>query len=266
MKGKIIAICIAAALTLLNAFTAPAILEAGEQLRYSCSAQIYDAFEAERLSAFTQATGIAVDLYIAASSTCVNRLMNGFCDIASTTRGLHYSHTENGYVETPFCRDALAVVVHQASPVSTLSKKQLRNIFLGDVDNWRQLAGPDLPIALAIPGKSTGAYKNFRLMAMRNRDIRYDFMAYRSTRVIDLVKFIPGTISFIARGAIAGRTEVKSVDIDGISPSDPNYPLSQTFSYVSRGNPTGPAKAFVDFTFSDAGREIMKKKGLLPIQ
>ena len=42
-------------------------VHAQEPLRYSCSAQIFEAFETERIPAFTEATGINVELYICSS-------------------------------------------------------------------------------------------------------------------------------------------------------------------------------------------------------
>jgi len=244
----------------------PPMLVAGETITYSCSAQVYEAFETERLAAFTRATGIQIDLFVAPSPTCVNRLMNGVCDIASTTRGLHFSHRESGYVETAFCRDPLAIIVNATNPVDTLTKKQLRQIFSGDIFNWKHLGGADRPVVLTVPGADTGAYKNFHRQVMHMKDIKYDYTTYQSTQIIRLVKHMPGTISFIARGAVVGDKKIKAVAVDSISPTQQAYPLSQVFSFVTRGKPSGPVKAFVDFAFSDAGQAIMKKRGMVPIQ
>ena len=257
---------IAAATILLSTITLPEGVDAEERLQYCCSAQVFEAFETERLTAFTKTTGIEVDLYIASSATCVNRLMNGFCDITSTTRRLHFEQIESGYVETPCCRDPLAVIINAKSPVSMLSKKQVREIFVGDITNWNQLIGPDQPIVLVIPGKNTGVYKNFHRLVMRHRDIRYDYMAYKSTKVLEAVKYIPGAISFIAHGAVGGHKDIKSIKVDGISPTHKDYPLTQIFSFVTKGKPVGPAKKFVDFASSSSGKAIMKNRGMLPVQ
>ena len=64
----------------------PAV-QAQEKLRYSCSSQVYEAFEKERLELFSKATGIEVELYVSSSSVAVNRLMSGQSDIASMARG-----------------------------------------------------------------------------------------------------------------------------------------------------------------------------------
>ncbi len=267
MRRTSIVVFMVVATTLISWLMMPdSMLNAEEKLKYCCSAQVFEAFETERLDAFTKATGIKVDLYIASSAICVNRLMNSFCDIASTARRLHYSHKEMGYVETPCCRDPLAVITNAKSNISTLSKKQLREIFGGDITNWNQLMGPDQPIILVIPGKDTGAYKNFRRFAMRHKDIRYDFMTYKSTMVMKAVECFPGAISFITKGAVLKHKAIKVIKIDGISPSHKDYPLSQVFSFITKGKPVGPAKAFINFVMSSKGKEIIKRRGMFPIQ
>ncbi len=266
MKRVPTVLLIAAAVMFISCFIKPAALQASEKLLYSCSAQIFEAFEKERLKVFTEITGIEVVLHVANSSACVNRLMNGFSDIASTTRGLHYSHKVSGYVETLFCRDPLAVIVNKSSHLVSLSKKQLRDIFMRNITDWREIGEPALPIVLAVPGIETGAYKNFHFMVMKMKDIQYDYMSYQSTQIIGLVKQIEGSISFIARGAIVENSGVKALNIDGILPTDPAYPLSQEFSFVTKGKPSGAAKALVDFTFSERGIAIMEKRGMVPIK
>ncbi len=47
--------------TILGSWALPFTAKAQEKLRYSCSAQVFEAFEKERLETFTKATGIEVD-------------------------------------------------------------------------------------------------------------------------------------------------------------------------------------------------------------
>lgn len=46
----------------------------------------------------------------------------------------------------------LAVIIHPSNPVAALSKSELRMIFSGQVNNWGQLGGPDLPLELMASG------------------------------------------------------------------------------------------------------------------
>jgi hypothetical protein len=116
-----------------------------------------------------------------------------------------------------------------------------------------------------VPGNDTAAYRNFERQAMKRGKIIYDFMSYRSTMAVRAVRRVPFTISFIGQGVIADQKGIKTLKIDGKVPGDSNYPFHQVFSFAVEGNPVGLAEAFIDFTFSEQGRAIIKKKGMTPV-
>ncbi|MFO7497159.1 MAG: substrate-binding domain-containing protein [Desulfobacterales bacterium] len=238
---------------------------AQETLRYSQAAQVYRAFGQEGIELFQKKTGIQVEVFVSSSPSAVNRLMNDFADIASTTRQLYYRYSEYGYAEFPFCKDPLAVIVHTSSPVTGLTSAQLEEVFSGGITNWQALGGPDVPILLVVPGKDTGANQNFRRQVMKRKEIVHDIMTEKSTAVIDVIEKFPASISFISRGASIADENVKALKIDGLSPGEPEYPLYQIFSYVTKGEPSGPVKALVDFAFSTEAQDLIRKKGMLPI-
>ncbi|UCD79649.1 MAG: substrate-binding domain-containing protein [Desulfobacterales bacterium] len=244
-------------------FHAPAVAE--ETLRYSSSAQVREAFGMDGLNAFKEESGVALDLFVGSSSAAIHRLMNGFADIASTVERLQFSHRDYGYVEIPFCKAPLIVISNVKTPVRNISSEQLRAVFNGTITNWKELGGPDQEIIVVVPEKNTGAYKNFRQLALKRFDVKYDFMAYRSTDVVKLVHRIPWSISFISQGANTVNEAIRIIQIDGRSPGEPNYPYYQIFSFVTKGQPAGAAKKLIDFAFSDRGRSIMKKNGMEPI-
>jgi phosphate transport system substrate-binding protein len=253
------------ALTVLVGLVFIPTVQAEEVLLYSSSAQVRDAFGYEMMAAFTRDTGVKVDLYTGSSDAAVNRLMNGYSDIASTVEELGYRHQEYGYKQIPFCTAPLVVITNVQTPIRSITEEQLRKIFSGDILNWRELGGPDKPIIVIVPGKNTAAFKNFSMLALKRHDIRYDFMSYQSTMVSRIVKKVPWSISFITRGANTSDEAIKILDINGISSSDKNYPYSQTFSFVTKGEPQGAAKKLIDFTFSSKGQKIMKEFGMKPL-
>ena len=237
---------------------------AGQRLQYSCSAQIYEAFENVRLDAFTKETGIAIDLFVASSASCVYRVMQDMTDVASTTRALYQRHKDHALMETPFARDPMAIITHKALAVNNISTRQLRKIFSGSVKNWKEVGGPDLPITLVVPAYDTGANKNFRRLIMRHKESTYDYITYKSTRVLEAIERLPaGAISFISRGAIITHPDIKALSINGKSPSDQSYLYYQTFYMVTKGEPKGSAKAFIDFIKSKKGRSLLLERGML---
>ncbi|MBI4765784.1 MAG: substrate-binding domain-containing protein [Deltaproteobacteria bacterium] len=236
-----------------------------KKLKYSCSAQVFEAFEKERLETFTQTTGIEVDLYVTSSLAAVNRLLAGESDIASVARWGTYPLQEGGYLETPFCLDPLVVIINARNRLANLTEEQLRNIFNRKITNWNELGGRDETIILVVPGKNTAAHETFGRLALKRKEIEYDIMTHRSALALEAVKRFPAAVSFVTQGTIGKAGGVKTVRINGLSPKDKGYPYLQKFSYVTKGKPAGPAKAFVDFTLSEQGKEIINKRGMKPI-
>ena len=238
---------------------------AKETLRYSSSAQVREAFGMEGLNAFMQDNDVELDLFVGSSSAAVRRLMNGFADIASSAERLHLGHQEYGYVEIPFCKAHLVVITNVKTPVRSISSEQLRGIFNGTITNWKELGGPDQAIIVVVPEMTTAAFKNFGQLALKRFDVKYDFMAYRSTDVVLLIHRIPWSVSFISQGADTVDTAIRLIQIDGKSPDDEDYPYHEVFSFVTKGQPSGAAKKLVDFAFSEKGQSIMQKNGLEPL-
>ena len=239
--------------------------QAKSALRLSCSAQINDTLGQKALDTFTAQSGIPVELYVSTSGAAVYRLMNEFSDLAASVRPLYYRHKESGYVEIAFCNDPIAVIANSSCKVGNLTHDQLRGIFNKRITSWKEVGGPDKPITVIVPGKSTAAFKNFDALVMRRSEILYDFMSYKSTRVIEAVQKLPYAISFIAQGAVSGQTGLNRIEIDGVLPGNSDYPYMQTFYFVTKGEPAGAAKEFIDFIRSEKGIAMMKAKGVLPI-
>jgi len=129
------------------------------------------------------------------------------------------------------------------------------------------VGGPDLPVTLVVPGEDTGAHKNFRRQVMRHNDVRFHYMTYTSTRVLEAIESLPpGAVSFISRGVQITHPKVKVVQIDGRKPGDADYPFYQIFNLITKGEPTGAVKQFVDFTKSEKGKTLIIQRGMLPVE
>jgi len=236
------------------------------KLWYSRSAQVGEAFGKDSLAAFEKETGINVETRTSSSASAVYWLMNGFSDIASTTRVLYRRHVDYGYVQIPFCKDPMAVIVNARNPVDNISETQLQEIFSGHITNWKEVGGPDQPIVVVVPDEDTGAYKNFVRQVMKRKEMAYDLKTYRSIVDMDVVERFSWAISFITKGATVGHEALKKLKIDGLLPEDKNYPYYQTFYFITKGEPAGPAKALIDFALSEKGKALMTAKGMLQVQ
>ncbi len=240
------------------------IINAEERLIFSSSVQIDEAFKGA-IDSFSNKSGIKVNKYVTSSSAAVYRLMNGLSDLASTTRQLSFEQKDMGYIQIAFCKDPLSIIVNLKSEVRDIFESQLRDIFTGKITNWKEVGGADLPIIVIIPEKDSGAFEAFDYAVMKGKTVSYDLMAKKSTMVKNVVKDIKGSISFVSQGASIGENGIRPIKIDGLTPINECYPYYQVFSFVTKGVPNGAAKAFIDFTYTDAGKEILKNRGMIPI-
>lgn len=244
---------------------APGWLAAAEKvIRYSSSAQVHAILTNQVLAEFTKQTGIQVELFVCSSDAALHRLYNNVCDVASTGERIYFPQGEYGYYETPFCKAPEVVITHPQTPVNSISEDQLRDIFSGKIDNWKALGGPDMEIVAVVPGKDTAAFKNFAQLALKRSDVVYDIMTYRSTMVVEAIRRMPGSISFITKGAEARDASVKLLQVNGVECTNPDYPYFQVFSMVTKGKPEGAVKAFIDYVTSEEMKATFTASGIMP--
>ena len=66
--------------------------------------------------------------------------------------------------------DGIAVIVNSANPIKGLTKKQVEQIFTGDVTDWSAIGGSPGQISVYTRNTSSGTYSDFKELAMKKRD------------------------------------------------------------------------------------------------
>src|SRR6202165_3946615 len=74
------------------------------------------------------------------------------------------------FKETIVAYDGIAVIVNAANPVKGLTKKQVEQIFTGDVTDWSAVGGSGGKISAYTRNTSSGTYSEFKELAMEQRD------------------------------------------------------------------------------------------------
>lgn len=83
--------------------------------------------------------GAEIELQTSDSTTGVNSVLEGSCDIGMASRALKDSEVEAGAVGTAIAMDGIAVVVNNANTVTDLSMEQIRSIYVGEATRWDAL-------------------------------------------------------------------------------------------------------------------------------
>lgn len=203
-------------------------------------------------------------------------LIAGQCNIASASRAPLPDELEQARVRNVELDDhvigaySVAVIVNSACPVSDLKREQVRDIFTGAIQNWKDVGGPDAPIALHIRDPISGTYHGFRELAMDNKDHstnRSTFTNYQG--IAQAVARDPNGIGYCSI-ELTNTPGVKALSIGGIVPTvasinDGKYPYARVLHfYASKGKEEPAAKEFIDFVQSDKGQQIVAQTGNVP--
>lgn len=66
--------------------------------------------------------------------------------------------------------DGIAVIVNANNPVKGLTKKQVEQIFTGEITDWSAVGGAGGKISIYTRNTSSGTYSDFKELAMKKRD------------------------------------------------------------------------------------------------
>ncbi len=224
------------------------------------------------------------------SGAGIAALINGTADICQSSRPIKQSEIEQAaargvdVVETKIASDIIAVVVHPLNPVSEITVKQLSGIYTGEIKNWSQLGGPDAPIVALARDTSSGTHSVFKeiIIQMSGLPEENKTLEYSGT-----VRFLPSTtigITQVSRNQNAIFYAGLGYITDSIKPlaikksanslavfpsvqeaSGKSYPLSRNLYYYTAGEPAGAVKAFIDFSLSPEGQELVLSAGFAPV-
>ena len=85
-------------------------------------------------------SNVTVQIQTSDSSTGMTSAIDGLCDIGMASRAVSDSELAEGLVSTTICMDGIAVVVNLENEVTNLTLEQIRQIFVGEITNWGDIA------------------------------------------------------------------------------------------------------------------------------
>ncbi len=171
--------------------------------------------------------------------------------------------------------DGLALIVHPSNTgVSNLTIDQVKDIFSGEITNWSQVGGDDRPIVVAIRDAASGTRAFFSDFVMKGEDYARGSLERNSNGAVrQTVAQTPGAIGYVGLGFL--DAEVKAINIINndvpVQPTVANtvkgdYPLARPLIFLTKGEPQGLVKDYIDFVLSEEGQTIVTKAGFVPIR
>lgn len=218
------------------------------------------------------------------SGTGIAALINGNADIANASRTITKMEINTakskGFtpVEHVVGKDGIAVIVNPANPVKELSMEQIKKIYIGEFNNWKQVGGGDQKIILYTRDSSSGTYAFFQEHVLGKKD--YSVKARRlasNSAITQSVSEDANSIGYVglgylkeAQGKVVALGVKKDEKSAAVLPSiatvkDGSYPISRGLQMYTKGEPEGAAKLFLDFIKGSEGQNIIEEMGFVKL-
>ena len=218
--------------------------------------------------------GVSFEIAAEGSTTGIAAITDGTAQIGMSSRRAKATEISGAQAKgvslkpTIVAWDGTAVIVNAANPITGLTKRQVEQIFAGDITDWSAVGGSAGKISIYTRNTSSGTYSDFKALAMKSRDYASSSqkMAGNEQIVAEVAKN-PAGIGYVGLAYIT-EGGVKAMPIDGISVSKETvlakkYPYARPTFYYTNGEAVGEARKFLDFTLSGEGRKVVEDTGFV---
>ncbi|MBN1235364.1 MAG: phosphate ABC transporter substrate-binding protein [Methanotrichaceae archaeon] len=156
--------------------------------------------------------------------------------------------------------------------VTSLSKDQVKKIYTGEINNWKDLGGPDKLILVIAREQGSGTRDTFNEDIMGNKKAETPGVntvagsnAETRTALIGSDKAI-GYLGF----SYAEDGAVGAITLDGVKPTaetikDGSYELARKLYFYTFGDARPGAQAFIDFMVGAKGQKVAEEYGFVQL-
>ncbi|MBX3726899.1 MAG: substrate-binding domain-containing protein [Xanthomonadales bacterium] len=204
----------------------------------------------------------------------IEGVIRGEIDIATSARPpVPGRDAERHLVFWPVAWDAVVFIVHPSNPVRELSLAQVRDIFMGRLENWNQVGGRDAPIDLySVMGPYDGLESSMRQILFGNpgynAKIRRLFLNQHQIEIG--VQMDPDSIGMTTLAGL-DKQRVRALGIEGVAAdkdtvADGRYLLTVPLYLVYRAdNPkVDEINRFAEFLRTPVAENVIVGKRLVP--
>jgi phosphate transport system substrate-binding protein len=206
----------------------------------------------------------------------LDAVRGGTADLAGSARDSDGSAADSRLQFTPVAWDALVMITHPSNPVSSLTLKQVHDIYYGKITNWSQVGGRNEPIdvyAVASPGDGVEYSLRRLLFGRGNQPVAAPRLYVNTAKLEEGIALDTKGLGATTMAGVAGNRKVKMIRIDGTAPTvanvaDGSYALYTPLYLVT--NPNSPKvaeeNAFIAFLGTEPAKAVMRRHGVLPYQ
>lgn len=178
-------------------------------------------------------------------------------------------------VDHKICVISFGVVANSKVKIDNLKSSDLVKIFTGEITNWKDVGGEDLPITVINRPRSSGTRAAFKKYALGGKDeVEGKSLTEDSSGAVKkTIEASEGAIGYLGSSFLYNKANLgnmKILKLDGIemnkeSVTTGKYPIWSYEHMYTKGEPVGLTKAYLDFMVSDEVKSIVEKQGYIPI-
>jgi len=208
------------------------------------------------------------------SSRGASDLRQGLNDIGMLSRSLNAD--EKDLLAFPIANDGVCVILHKSNPVAALSDSQVVDIYTGKLTNWKDVGGPDAPITVVNKAEGRSTLELFcHYFKLKNSDIKAHVVIGDNEQGIKTVAGNPNAIGYVSIGTAEFDAEhgtpIKLLAVGGVAATSANvdngtFPLSRPLNLVTKSQPEGLVKEFIDLAMSDKVHDLVREQGFVPLK
>ncbi len=202
-------------------------------------------------------------------------IVEGSTDIANSSRDLKDKEKAAAeakkviLVKHPVALDCVVVIVHPDNPVKNLTLAQLKDIYSGEVKNWKDVGGEDKPIVTVNRDASSGTFEVWLEKVLQGARIRSDAQVQSSSGgVAQAVAGNKYAVGYVGLGYIS--PQVKAVSVEGVTASVDSvrkntYPIARELYMFTRTDGSKLAEDFIGFLTGPDGQKLVEEEGFVSL-
>lgn len=220
---------------------------------------------AELAQAFEQSTGTQVQVDGAASADGPAASLENGVQIGFVSRELTQAERDAGFSGFAFAFESAQVIVNADNATNDFTADQVRDFFTGTTTEWSD----GQPVALFTQPANAPASQTFQQALLNDASFSADARELPEFALTQRVAETPGAIGFVNAPAATDAEGFQFATIGTLEPTTESvqsgsYPVARPVTFVTSGEPSEAAQAFIQFTLSAEGQQIVRDAGLFP--
>ncbi|BAU09852.1 putative phosphate transport system substrate-binding protein [Leptolyngbya sp. NIES-3755] len=196
----------------------------------------------------------------------IQAVLSGQADLAAIGRPLNNQEKAQGLQTAQVGRDKIAIVVGANNPFNgSLTIDQFARMFRGEITNWSQVGGPNLPIKFVDRPDSSDtreAFKSYPVFRQAKFTTGANAVKLNEDTTQAVVSNLGNNgISYMTASQAQGLKGAKIVTMHGTQPTNPRYPFSQALYYVYKDANNPAVQAFLGLATTETGQSAIAKSG-----